>query len=301
MSFSFDDSSITSQGELSSTYTQSLSAYLQTAEGADFAAFLAYQQYDITIAEALALKQQIMEGDFSLAGLFGAAQSKTAAVDGNLVTDPEPVLTAGTFTVALQDMLGSLDTWTWTTVSKSGTVYHTREFYSAGDQPFGYDTNWSVAAPLVEHTGSASISFSLQDLYQLLQNNGSAEVFLPVPSWSDDPRNMVSGTVQLSVTGDIDKTADEWINVILEGGSSFTFGLFNVSGSNLEPNSNNGGYTELSNPAPMLFNSNDPALTISWTSGENVSTYIAPDLGGVDDIFGTINYTYSYWAPDAVL
>lgn len=141
MSFSFTDAGLTTQGQLSSDYTNALSAYLQ-GEGADVVAFLAYVGFELTVEEALAVKAEIEAGNFSLSGLFSAAQSKTGEVDGGTMTDPTPTLTVGEYVIPLTPMLSGTDTFTWTSGGKT-VVYHTREFFTGSQVPDGYDVDWA--------------------------------------------------------------------------------------------------------------------------------------------------------------
>lgn len=149
------------QGQLSSQYEASLTSFLQT-EAADWIGFLAKTVEGLTTEQALAVKALVEAGSFSLSGLFGAAQSKTGAVEGTSITDPEPTLTVTlgetVVNIDLKAILGSLDTesWTYTETNNSGkkttttTTYHTREFYTDGHEPEGYDPDWDEVDPPVE-------------------------------------------------------------------------------------------------------------------------------------------------------
>jgi hypothetical protein len=152
MSFSFDAStdltgSGSYQGQLSSSYTNALSSYLQT-DGADYVAFLAYVANELSVEAALELKAEIEAGNFTLSGLFSAAQSKTGEVDGDFITDPEPTLTVTvggvTYTIDLTAMLTGTDTASWDTVTKKDTITHTREFFAESTEPADYDANWAA-------------------------------------------------------------------------------------------------------------------------------------------------------------
>lgn len=151
MSFAFNvltdvvDGAGTYQGDLASSYSAAVGAYLQTEEGADFAAFLSFDVNGLAVQDALAVKEALLAGDFLLSGLFGAAQSKTGEVDGELITDPIPLLTVGTIHIDLSAMLAGTDTATWETLtSKGDTIYHTREFYIGSETPEGYTEDWAV-------------------------------------------------------------------------------------------------------------------------------------------------------------
>jgi hypothetical protein len=152
------------QGQLSSSYTNALSTVLTA--NADWLGFLAYSANHLSIADAQEVRSLVEAGSFSLAGLFSAAQSKTAAVDGGSITDPQPTLTvtladSTVVTIDLTKILSDLDTETWTQVDtvnsgkKTSTVttYHTREFYTDADAPAGYSDDWDDAPPpvLTEH------------------------------------------------------------------------------------------------------------------------------------------------------
>jgi VCBS repeat-containing protein len=150
MSFTYTAAEGATQGELASSYTNELSAYLQ-GDGADYVAFLSYVASGSTDVEAaLALKDAVEAGNFSLSGLFSAAQSKTGEVPGDDITNPTPTLTVtladgSSVTIDLTAMLTGLDTETWTTIAKkAGTIYHTREFYGDSREPDDYDANWAA-------------------------------------------------------------------------------------------------------------------------------------------------------------
>lgn len=151
----YDNDGTVDQGTLSSTYTNALSTYLQNEEGADIVAYLAYVANGGDVEAALALKAQVEAGNFALADLFAAAQSKTGEVDGESIADPDPSLTVmfddGTsVTVNLSAMLTGLDTEMWETIVKKSTIFHSREFFSESQEPDGYTDDWAApqnAAP----------------------------------------------------------------------------------------------------------------------------------------------------------
>lgn len=145
----YDSDGVVDQGTLASTYTNALSGYLQSAEGADIVAYLAYVANGGNVEAALALKAQVEAGNFKLADLFSAAQSKTGAVDPNTITDPDPKLTVSfedgtSVTLSLSEMLTGADSETWTTLVKNATIYHTREFLSESAEPEGYSVDWAA-------------------------------------------------------------------------------------------------------------------------------------------------------------
>ncbi len=144
-SYSYNNSlSSAEQGQLASTYTSAMSSFVQA--GADYVAYLAFTG-GLSVESALELKAAVEAGNFTLDGLFGAAQSKTGAVAGAAIADPTPTLSVmvGEVLVSLDltSMLGELDTHTWSTVTKKETIFHTREFYSQGEVP-EYDLDWAV-------------------------------------------------------------------------------------------------------------------------------------------------------------
>lgn len=147
-SYSYAGTDVT-QSQLASSYTNALSSYLKT-DGADFVAFLSNAVNGLSVDAALALKAAVEAGNFTLSGLFGAAQSKTGAVDGDLIDNPVPTLTVGDVSIDLSAMLGNLGTATWNTVTTAKkivtTTYHTREFYTTGGEPADYDANWATPA-----------------------------------------------------------------------------------------------------------------------------------------------------------
>jgi hypothetical protein len=136
--------STSAQGQLSSSYTNALSSELSSASVADYIAYLYFTGPNGgDVDAALALKAQILSGSFTLTDLFGAAQSKTAAVPGASIADPEPKMVIGNVTIDLKGILGGLDTESWKDSGKTGQ-YHTREFYTSTHEPTGYDADWSV-------------------------------------------------------------------------------------------------------------------------------------------------------------
>ncbi|WP_081160810.1 hypothetical protein [Ensifer aridi] len=134
------------QGQLSSSYTNALTEALKDAAAADYIGFLA-NQAGLSIDDALAVKASVIAGDFTLTGLFGAAQSKTGAVDGSSITDPAPKMLVNGVEIDLAATLTGLDTETWSTVQTNGkkldTIYHTREFYTDTQEPADYDASWA--------------------------------------------------------------------------------------------------------------------------------------------------------------
>lgn len=215
MSFDFDvstdvvDGPGTFQGDLASSYSAALGAYLQTEEGADFAAFLAFDVNGLSTQDALAIKDALLAGDFELQGLFGAAQSKTGEVDGSLITDPTPVLVVGGIEIDVAAMLTGTDTTTWETLtSTGGTIYHTREFYIGSATPDGYDSDWASAASENQPPTADPIVLALTEYdehAQALADPVLEQVNLLTAANADDPDGdtlaVVSGSVQLSGGG----------------------------------------------------------------------------------------------------
>jgi Ca2+-binding RTX toxin-like protein len=137
--------SASAQGQLSSSYTNWLTGELTTDAVADYIGWL-YFNAGNTVEDALAVVDAVKAGEFTLDGLFGAAQSKTAGpVDPAGVPIPTLTLTgdlAG-ISIDLTAILGGLDTETWSSGTGTKTVYHTREFYTETDEPEFYDPNWA--------------------------------------------------------------------------------------------------------------------------------------------------------------
>lgn len=135
------------QGQLASQYTNWLTTLLIAA--ADSVGYEAFQQGG-DVDTALAVKEAVASGNFTLSDVFSAAQSKLGPVDGGLITDPEPKLTvivAGVpVVIDLSDFLSGTETANWTETSGSGkkaTVSnHTREFYGEFDAPDAPDDWW---------------------------------------------------------------------------------------------------------------------------------------------------------------
>ncbi|MDO9143747.1 VCBS domain-containing protein [Rhodoferax sp.] len=166
MSFSYDYTdygNTVDQGTLASSYTNALTTYFQFDGGASIAAYLAHVN-GLTVDEALVLQTAIEKGEFSLSGLFGAAQSKVGAVYGDDITNPVPTLTVGDTVINLSAMFNfdDLDTATWETITKkTGTIYHTREFYSDSTDPEGYTDDW--AAPQNEKPTAEAITWDVNE------------------------------------------------------------------------------------------------------------------------------------------
>lgn len=157
---------ISSQSSLSSTYSAELSGYLQTS-AADYIGYLAYTVNGVTLEDALAIVDAVAAGQFTLADLFSAAQTKTAFADADSfegsIADAQPKLTVNGVTIDLTAILSDPDVAYWvTTTKKEGSIYHLREFYTAADAPEGYTEGWSdvqvvnVAPEAVEFTAAAT-------------------------------------------------------------------------------------------------------------------------------------------------
>ncbi len=216
--FTYDSSVKQSeQGQLSSGYTDTLAALLAGSEQlADYVAWLFYTQSGASVAEALALRDAVLDGDFALSGLFGAAQSKTGAVAGSAVNDPVPTLTAGDRTVDLTAMLDELDTHTWTTTTKKETIFHTREFFTDTQEPAGYDPDWDEqdTPPELtlyedEHTFTFTDTSPAGDpnqSYDLL-GTGWQNVKLVVTGTGD--YNKPAGDENVTLTGDVGNPAPD--------------------------------------------------------------------------------------------
>lgn len=218
MSFSFDVTTDLSgsgsyQGQLSSSYTNALSSYLQT-DGADYVAFLAYVANELSVETALELKAEIEAGNFSLSGLFSAAQSKTGEVDADAITNPQPTLTVTvgetTYTIDLTAMLTGTDTAFWTSGTGKSTVYHTREFFTDSQEPADYDPDWANSSePVNEAPSPASFDVDISEfdikagapvdgnnLFEINLLNGAVDP-------EDDELSVVEGTVVVKLNGNV--------------------------------------------------------------------------------------------------
>lgn len=150
------------QGQLSSSYTAALTEYLQT-DGADYVAFLAHVVNNLSIEDALLVKAEIEAGNFTLSGLFSAAQSKTGEVDGDTMTNPTPTLTVGDLVIVLTPMLTGTETFTWDTTTKKTVTYHTREFYTEGQEPADYTAGWAESNHAPEVSGPVAQTIDEDD------------------------------------------------------------------------------------------------------------------------------------------
>lgn len=136
------------QGQLSSGYEASLRGAITGSETlANYVGWLYLTQSGSTVEDAIALRDSVLAGNFTLDGLFGAAQSKTGAVAGAAITNPDPLLVVGEKVVDISAMMDDLATHTWKTTTKSSTIYHTREYFTDTQEPAGYDDDWFVTTP----------------------------------------------------------------------------------------------------------------------------------------------------------
>src|SRR5262245_54321981 len=120
------------QGQLSSKYEAALRTVLH--DNADWIGFLVYSTNGVMAGSDV--KTQVGNGNYTLSGLFGADQRKTAESDSVLnaaIPDPTPILTVtvGTtvYTIDLTAILSATDRETWTETLGSGkkatSTYHT--------------------------------------------------------------------------------------------------------------------------------------------------------------------------------
>jgi hypothetical protein len=279
------------QGQLASSYTNQITDVLQA--NADWLGFLAWDVNDLSVAAALEVKALVAAGDFTLSGLFGAAQSKTGEVPGADVPNPQPILqvTLADFTVVTLDLtaiLSDLDTETWTQLEttgggKKGTittqVFHTREFYTDADKPAGYFEGWeNEGGGPTTHEGSTTFSQPI-GLTPSSPNSGTFSIVL------DDEGFDFSGTGTITVTGDIDRGI-EVAKVTLENGTvtDFTQG---DAGKNLEPAND---YSHEGTPSVTItgisFNSTNNTIDVTWSASQPVGEIVL--------ISGALDYTY--WA-----
>lgn len=258
------------QGELASGYSQALAAQLSDPVAADLVAFLAWSQANgaapgsMSTAQALTLKALVEAGSFSLSDLFAAAQSKTGAVDGAFMADPQPKLTVDGFVVDLAGMLAGQTTTTWQSGTGSKVVYHTREYFTATDLPSGWWAEWAALSPVEVQVNGLSVT-------------------LPVDSSDGDSIFLgagydFTGTITIRAEGDIN-WSNERVYVTLEDGTEL---MFNVdTGANGNPE---GSANHVSQEFTVSFSSADGMLDLSWTATSPVKDYAI-----------TAELTYSYW------
>lgn len=317
MSFSFDITNDLSgsgsfQGQLSSSYTNALSAFLQ-GDGATFVAFLSHSVNGLSIEDALAVKTQVEAGQFSLSGLFGAAQSKTGAVDGADITDPQPTLTVllndVTVTIDLAAMLDGADTATWTSGSARNTVHHTREFFTESVEPDGWSPNW--ANPVNEAPTAASFAESVTEFDiragQPVDGNNlfSIDLLQGAEDPEEDPLSVVADTVAVSLNGQpvsSDAFTVQGNTLVIDTNSAFFDLLFQgqkwtfdvsydiTDGVNVVPSS---GTVEVTGTAdlfsvanPVSFTKNTGFDSTSWSGSFDVLIPTSSLVEGADQYFG---------------
>ncbi|ASY73334.1 hypothetical protein N181_25035 [Sinorhizobium fredii USDA 205] len=201
------------QGQLSSSYTNALTEALEDATVADYVGFLA-NQAGLSIDDALAVKASVIAGDFTLTGLFGAAQSKTGAVDGSSITDPAPKMLVNGVEIDLAAILTGLDTETWSTVQANGkkldTIYHTREFYTDTQEPADYHAGWAdtnqppSAEPILKELTEDIVASPIDLLATASDPDGGT-------------LSVVTGSLSFSIDGGPESTTPPGYVTILDG------------------------------------------------------------------------------------
>ncbi|MCW8087859.1 hypothetical protein [Sabulicella glaciei] len=208
--------SASAQGQLSSAYTAALSSEIKTV--ADYFGFLAFERTGDRDA-ALAVKEAVAAGQFTLSDLFGAAQSKTGPVDGAAVNNPAPKLTVLGETFELSSILSGLDTETWTTSSKVGktteTVYHTREFFtslSVGE----YDTDWAVVPEPVTNvapTAEAIVVNLTETLGKAASFSAPIDLLGNAVDLDGDALSIVAGSYKFTVDGVVQPAKPSFLTI----------------------------------------------------------------------------------------
>lgn len=210
-SFTVDNTiSASDQGQFASLYTNQLKAFLQTDAGADYVAFLAHSVNGLNVADALALVELIQAGDFVLAGLFNAAQSKTVELS-DVAGSPAPYITIGDLVVDLTAILSGETTFNWSTVTKKDTVYHAREYYADGGAPAGWTDGWADPAPQLQ-------KYNFSNSFTVTNPDGNGTESLKVDLLGQDWSNF---KIEVTGIGDYDRT-NEGYTVTGDATASFS-------------------------------------------------------------------------------
>lgn len=288
--FNYDPSlSASFQGQLSSSYTAWLTASLQ--EAADYIGFLAKEQ-GLELDAAIAVRSAVEAGDFTLMDLFGAAQSKGAAIaDPN---DPEPKLVVtiedGTeVTIDLTAVLTGLDTEVWQTASGGKTkevTNHVREFYTAIKAPVGYDENWDEAnAPPTAEPIEVAVT-EQDDEADPGGTDPEVTVDLLDPTKVSDP------------DGDSLSIVDGSVKLLTEGGAGDLPSYITVSGSTLtiDPNSSELDALRKGETLELVV-----TYTITDGKGGSVDNTVTITVTGTADKYsGSTNYSTTWLTNDPV-
>lgn len=288
MSFSFDVTTDLSgsgsyQGQLSSSYTNALSSYLQT-DGADYVAFLAYVANELSVETALELKAEIEAGNFSLSGLFSAAQSKTGEVDADAITNPQPTLTVTvgetTYTIDLTAMLTGTDTATWISGTAKSTAYHTREFFTDSQEPADYDPHWADSSEPVNKAPSPAS-------FEEVINEFDIKAGAPVDGDNLFEINLLSGAVDPE---DDELSVVEGTVVVKLNGNVVSSDAFSIDGNTLVIDTNSDYFDTLFKDQKWTFE-----VTYDITDGEHVvaSAGTVEVTGTADQFTGTQAATFT--------
>lgn len=277
------------QGQLASTYTNWLSGQVQSA--ADYIGFLVYTQAlegGATNADAVAAGEAAVaameSGNFALTDLFGAAQSKSGEVDGENITDPEPMLVVNGYSVPLTDMLGGLTTESWDTTTKVGkttqTITHTREFYSSADVP-DYNENWAVVNTPPTATPIEVVFDETQSLFDSNHERTNTNPDIKTVDLLDTASDPDGDTLTVS-------------DVVFDGGQP-SYIVFNPATNELEIDLNSRELDDLKlADDPLTFT---VTYTISDGKGGSVSNTAEITINGTTDLYqgsgeGTTSVTH---------
>jgi hypothetical protein len=155
------------QGTLSSQYTNWVEAQVQSAADA-----IAYHWYAAggSLDAAIAIRDALLNGEFSVGDLFLAANGKSS-LGGDLPGQPHPTLTVADTTIDLTDFFGSGTHVTeWTSGNVKNLQYHAREYltdFDAGNAPPDWDH-----PPTVNHSPEATpFSVSFEETQSVFENH----------------------------------------------------------------------------------------------------------------------------------
>lgn len=266
-----DVDQISSQSALSTSYTAALTNYLQTS-ASDFIGYLAHTTNGVDLDTALAIVDAVAAGQFTLSGLFSAAQTKTLVGDVDDyeagIANPEPKLMVNGVTIDLTAILSNPDVAYWlTTTKKEGTIYHLREFYTQAEAPEGYTEGWSV---VTVNVAPEPVSFTEQATEWNIKAGAPAgdaaivtiDLLQGVANDADgDPISVVAGSVSVGGAW-VDDNSD----------------LYTVDGNTLKINTNSEYFK-------LLFAGQTTDLTVTYKITDGINAPVAS--GGTVTVTGT--------------
>lgn len=287
--------SASAQGQLSSNYTNWLSAEIKLA--ADYIGYLVFQQAKTAgatnvdaVAAGKAAFDAVSAGSFSLTDLFGAAQSKTGPVAGTAISDPTPKLSVNGYELSLSGLLdgSKTATETWTTSTKVGkttdTVFHTREFLTT-TKAAEYDLNWAKinSAPTADKI-TASL-FETESDYDAQHNitNTAADIKIV---------NLLDPTKVTDVDGDTLTTSNYTLKVDGTSVSGLDYVSFENGALKIDTNSSTLNSLKLGEKLVMTV-----AYDINDGNGHTISNTAEVEIIGTSDQYqatghGSVQNTY---------